>query len=95
MTSSPTMMVGVERLWYRPTNSRTASRSLVMSFSSNATPLSERWLFAQVQGGQPGWLNTITFFVVIGVLRTPEDYRIIRPPLPRVFDYRGNVSRLL
>lgn len=62
-------MVGVERLWYFPTSSRTASRSWVMSRSMNVIPLSERWLFAQLQGGQPGWLKTMIFLAFISLLQ--------------------------
>ncbi len=68
MTCSPTIMVGVERLLYFRTSSKTASWSTLTSFTSKSIPLAERWALATSQGGHPGWLKTTTFFCSIKTL---------------------------
>ena len=54
------IMVGVERLLYFSTSSRTAEKLFDTSRTSKSIPLSERKASATRHGGQPGWLNTIT-----------------------------------
>ena len=53
-TSSPTLMVGVERLPSAISSSR-ASRSTETSLATNGTPLRDRNSIAAWQGRQPGW----------------------------------------
>ncbi len=64
-------MVGVERLLYLRTSSKTACWSTLTSFISNGTPRSARWALAQSHGGHPG-IEKIT--TRLSVILAPADY---------------------
>lgn len=68
-TISPMTSVGVPLLLWTSRSSRKASGSALTSFDSNSTPFCERYSFAELQAGQPGWLYTITFMEGMPFLR--------------------------